>query len=392
MISIDEARALVLAEVRPLASEQVPLAQADRRIAAEDVRSVVDVPPFDPSAMDGYAVPPGAEGALDIVGESRAGAPWRHELAPGTAVTISTGAPVPAGTGAVVPVERTEPDGDRVSVPALEDGANVRRRGEDIAAGDVLVAAGAELTPAALGVLASAGVAEVACAARPRVAVLGTGDELAPAGAVLEPGQIHASNGVALAALIERAGGTTAAESVVADEPGATEAAIAAALADADVVCVTGGVSVGPHDHVKAAFAAAGVAERFWRVALQPGKPTWFGAAGDGTLGFGLPGNPVSALVTFALFVRPALRGLLGADPVPRRAEAVLDQRVRRKAERDQAIRVRLRHAPDGLHAEPTGNQQSHRLTSMLGADGLAMVPMGDGELSAGSRVTVEFT
>jgi molybdopterin molybdotransferase len=391
VISVAEARERVVAAVRPLGSEPVPVAEALGRVVAEDVFSAVDVPPFDPSAMDGFAVPPGAAGELEVAGESRAGAPWPATLAPGTAIRISTGAQVPDGTGAVVPVERAEEADGRVRVPALPGGANVRRRGEDVAIGDLLVAAGSELSPAALGVLAGAGLAGVACAARPRVALIATGDELVGPGQPLGPGEIHASNGVALAALVDRAGGAASSIGPVADEPEATRTAIERGLVAADVVCVTGGVSVGPHDHVKEAFAAAGIEERFWRVALQPGKPTWFGVAGDGTLGFGLPGNPVSALVTFQLFVLPALRALQGADPAPTTVEAVLDTAVPRRAEREQAIRVRLRQTPEGLHARPTGNQQSHRLTSMVGADGLALIRSGDGEAAAGERVPVEL-
>ena len=390
MISVAEARERVLAAVRPLGGERVPVADALGRVATADVVSAVDVPPFDPSAMDGFAVPPGAEGELAIAGESRAGAPWPEALAAGTAVRISTGAQVPDGTGAVVPVERAEEAGGRVRVPGLAEGANVRRRGEDVVAGAVLVTAGSELSPAALGVLAGAGVSELDCALRPRVALVATGDELVVPGRPLGPGQIYASNEVALTALVTRAGGTAAGLEPAADDPGATRAAIEEAAAGADAVCVTGGVSVGPHDHVKEAFAAAGFDEVFWRVALQPGKPTWFGVTAAGTLGFGLPGNPVSALVTFQLFVLPALRALQGADPAPRRREAVLDVAVARKAEREQAIRVRLADGAGGLHAEPTGPQQSHRLTSMLEADGLALIPAGDGELEAGARVVVE--
>lgn len=391
MISIEEARERVLAAVRPLGSERVSVADALGRVVTADVVSELDVPPFDPSAMDGFAVPPEADGDLEIVGESRAGAPWPGELAPGTAVRISTGAPVPEGTGAVVPVERAEEDGGRVRVPVLAAGANVRRRGEDVAAGDLLVGPGTELSPAALGVLASVGHVTVECAARPRVALVATGDELVGAGHPLGPGEIHGSNGVALAALVELAGGTASSSEPVADEPEPTRTAIERASLTADVVCVTGGVSVGPHDHVKGAFAAAGFEEHFWRVALQPGKPTWFGATANGTLGFGLPGNPVSALVTFQLFALPALRALQGADPAPRRRKAVLDVAVRRRPEREQALRVRLRDGPDGLHAEPTGPQQSHRLTSMLGADGLALIPAGEGDVAAGDRVVVEL-
>jgi molybdopterin molybdotransferase len=217
-----------------------------------------------------------------------------------------------------------------------------------------------------------------------------TGDELLEPGAVLGPGQIRDSNAYALAAQALRAGAEVVHRAVVRDDPEATVAAVGAALAAADVVCVSGGVSVGPHDHVKPALAALGVAERFWGVALKPGKPTWFGRHED-RLVFGLPGNPVSAMVTFHLFVRPALRGLAGADHEDARSLATLDADVPREPHREQVLRCRLHARDDGWHVEPTGAQGSHVLTSMLGAGALALVPPGTGELAAGARVPVEI-
>jgi molybdopterin molybdotransferase len=221
--------------------------------------------------------------------------------------------------------------------------------------------------------------------------VLITGDELTPVGRPLAPGGIYGSNGVALAALAVRAGAEVVLQSVVPDDLDGTRAAIADALEAADVVVVSGGVSVGPHDHVKPALHELGVEEVFWGVRLRPGKPTWFGTRG-GTLAFGLPGNPVSAMVTFQLFARPALAALQGAPPGIRRFAASLEEPVARSPRREQAVRVRLRQGDDGLLARPTtGAQGSHVLTSMLGADAVALIAPGEGEAAAGERVEVEL-
>jgi molybdopterin molybdotransferase len=216
-----------------------------------------------------------------------------------------------------------------------------------------------------------------------------TGDELLEPDADLGPGQIRDSNAYALAAQALRAGAEVVHRAVVRDDPDATVTAVEAALAAADVVCVSGGVSVGPHDHVKPALAALGVEEHFWGVALKPGKPTWFGRRKD-RLVFGLPGNPVSAMITFHLFVRPALRRLAGADHEEVRSLATLDTTVPREPHREQVLRCRL-HGHDGWHVEPTGAQGSHVLTSMLGAGALALVPAGAGELEAGARIEIEI-
>jgi molybdopterin molybdotransferase len=396
LISIEEARRNVLAAVTRLGNEDVPLDIALGRVLAEDVTSAIDVPPFDSSGMDGYALIAGPEAALEVIGEARAGHPASEAVRPGTAVRISTGATVPDGADAVVPVERTEgagpPDGGaaRVRVPAMARGANIRRAGEDIRAGDVVLRTGTLLGPAELGVAASVGRASVHCARRPRVAVLVTGDELTPPGEPLGAGGIYSSNGFALSAQVERAGAALSARGNVPDTPAGTSEAISEALDAADVVIVSGGVSVGPHDHVKDALRALGVEERFWGVRLRPGKPTWFGIRND-TLAFGLPGNPVSAMVTFQLFVRPALAALQGAAPHAARTTAVLAHPLPRRQRREEAVRVRLRHTEGGLVAEATGEQGSHMLTSMLGADGLALIAPGPGELAAGERVEVEL-
>ncbi len=394
LIGIDEARRRVLAEVRALEGERVPLDAALGRVLAEEVLSQVHVPPFDSSAMDGFAVSPGAEGDLEVIGEARAGAPGAMTVVSGTAVRISTGAAVPAGTESVVPVERTEENGGTVTVPRSEPGANIRRRGEDITAGDPVMSPGEALRPAALGVLASVGRTAAICSRRPAVAIVATGDELVEPGADLGPGQIWSSNPPALAGQVSQAGGAVERVVRVPDDPAATRSALERAAAAADVVVVSGGVSVGPHDHVKGALAAIGAKAAYWGVALRPGKPTWFGTLtvdDRSVVLFGLPGNPVSAMVTFQLFVRPALRALQGADPDAPRTTAVLDEDIPRNPRRDQAVRCRLSTAEDGLHAAPTGAQGSHMLTSMLAADALALIEAGDGAARRGERIAVEL-
>jgi molybdopterin molybdotransferase len=399
MLDIAAALEIVLSEAAggpsagpPLGSERVAVDHALGRILAEDVASEGDLPPFDSSAMDGYAVVAGPAAELPVIGESRAGAPATATLAPGEAIRISTGAEVPEGADSVIPVERVEARDSLVSVPETQPGANIRRAGEDVRAGTTVLRAGAELGPAELAVLASFGRTDVLCGRRPRLAVLATGDELVPPGRPLGPGQIRDSNATALAALAQAAGAELVSRRHVPDDPAATIEALGEALATADVVCVSGGVSVGPHDHVKPALAELGVEERFWRVALRPGKPTWFGRHGEhGALVFGLPGNPVSAMVTFHLFVRPALRRLAGGEAPDTRARAVLDSPLARNPKRDEVVRCRLEAHDDGWHVAPTKEQGSHVLTSMLGAGALALIPRGEGELEAGDRVDIEI-
>jgi molybdopterin molybdotransferase len=393
LISIDEGRARVLDAVRPLGVEDAALTEALDRVVARDIASPRDVPPFDNSAMDGFAVRAGPAAELEVVGESRAGRPSPAEVGQGEAIRISTGAAIPAGATAVVPVERAralDDSGERVWVDAAEEDANVRRAGEDVRAGDVVLRKGTVLGPAELGVAASIGCDALPCARRPRVAVLVTGDELAEPGDPLGPGFIYSSNAFALGASVERSRATLVRRSTVRDDAVSTRAALERALEEADVVCVSGGVSVGPHDHVKPALRELGVAERFWGVALRPGKPTWFGSR-DRALVFGLPGNPVSAMVTFQLFVRPALAALQGAPAAPTRVAAVLDDPVPLLPVREQAVRVRLSALDGGWHAAVTGEQGSHMLTSMVGADGLALVAAGEGEAKPGTPVEVEL-
>ncbi len=392
-ITIMQARERVLKTVRPLGTDEIAIEDALDRILAQDVAAVGDVPPFPCSAMDGYAVRAGAAGRqLTVVGESRAGTPALRQLTDGQAIRISTGAAIPDGAEAVIRQEDVEGDGRTIrTLTAIDEGMNVRYAGEDMRDGTVVLPAGAMLGAAELGAVVAAGGAEVVVARRPRVAVLCTGDELRAPGEPLGPGEIHNSNAPMLVSLATRSGAVTLPVQRLPDDPEATEAALASALADADVVVVSGGVSVGPHDHVKPALEALGVEEVFWRVALQPGGPTWFGER-DGRLVFGLPGNPVSAFVTFSLFARPALAAMQGARAAGLLVrEALLAEAVPRNPTREQAVRVRLERRDGMTVAIPNGPQGSHVMSSLLGADALAFIPHGEGELAAGSKVALEF-
>ena len=387
-LTIDEARAKVLAAVRPLPSEDVAVQDALGRVLAEDVVAERDVPSFANSAMDGFAVRSGPRGrALRIVGESRAGAPAGVGLEEGEAIRISTGAAVPEGADAVLQVELVTLDGDTVTVDDdVAPGRNLRPAGDDVNAGETVLTAGTRMGAAEIGIAIVAGRGTVRCARRPRVAILATGDELVPPGGPLGPGQLHNSNGATLAALATHSGARVVRTDTVGDTEEVTRAAIGAALEEADALVLSGGVSVGPHDHVKPALQAFGVDEVFWRVALRPGRPTWFGTRGD-ALVFGLPGNPVSAMVTFMLFARPALGAMQGAPHEPERIISHLDAAIPRHPDRDECVRVTLH---DGF-ATPTGPQGSHQLSSMLGADGFAIVTAGEGSALPGDQVVVEL-
>ena len=392
LITVAHARELVLDAVEPLPTELVEIGDALHRVLAADVRAAADVPLFASSAMDGYAIEAGDAGrVLTITAESRAGAPSDRALGHGEAIRISTGAAVPAGATAVIPQERVRVDGQAIETcEPISRGQNIRAPGEDMRARTLVLEAGTRLQAAELGAAVAAGVGSVTVSREPRVAVLCTGDELRAAGEPLGPGEIHNSNAPMLSGLAANAGAVTATPQRLPDDHGATYDGIAAALESSDVVIISGGVSVGPHDHVKPVLAELGVGEVFWSVSLQPGKPTWFGTR-DGRLVFGLPGNPVSAVVTFSLFAAPALTALQGAvSSRTLEPEAVLGVDVRRNPQREQAIRVVLARGAGPPVATPNGAQGSHILTSLLGADALAMIPAGDGVLAAGTVVALE--
>jgi molybdopterin molybdotransferase len=392
LISIAQAREHVLDATVPLGTERVAIKDALDRILAVPVHARGDLPPFTSSAMDGYATSPGPAGRLlQICGESRAGHPYEGGLAPGCAVRISTGALVPADAQAVIRQEDTEPAGEGAirTTAALAPGANLRPAGEELRSGAIVLQAGVRLGAGELGAAVSAGHGELSVARQPQVAVLCTGDELRAPGEPLAPGQIHNSNAVMLMAMAQRCGAIAQPAARLPDDQRATAQALEDAIRRAEVVIVTGGVSVGPHDHVKPALAALGARERFWGVRLQPGKPTWFGTS-ERKLIFGLPGNPVSSAVTFSLFVAPALRALQGMTRAPLAfGEALLASPVRRNPAREQALRVRLQSDGGTLRAHPFPRQESHIISSLVGVDALALLAPGEGEAPAGERIAL---
>ena len=381
----DDARALLLDRLAPLEAETVALTSAlSGRVVAADVRAAHDLPPFDNSAMDGYAVRAEDAGSeLPVTGGSFAGDD-PVPLAPHTAMTIATGAPLPAGADVVVPIEQAHPNGDRVSFAGpVRLGDHVRRRGTDVAEGAVVVTAGSTLRPLALAAIATGGVAELSCHRVPRVSVVVTGDELVAPGLPLRHGQIHESNSVLIAARCEQAGAQVVSIERVPDDAAATREALARALETSDVVVTSGGVSVGTRDHVKPALTALGVEQLFWRMAVQPGRPTWCGLR-DGRVVVGLPGNPLSVMVGLELVLVPALRRLAGAaDPGPATFRLPLTEPLRMDSQRQRVRPVRLVAAG----AEPLGADLSHQLGRAAIADALALIPIGEGELSAGAPV-----
>ena len=433
LLPLEDARAQVLAAIpAALPAEMVALSNSLGRVLAADVVAATDLPPWDNSAMDGYAIRAadvaGATEAapvlLRVAGEVAAGSASETAVLPGRALRIATGAPMPPGADAVVAVEQTTPlgaDGSagprgreatgplpaRIRVhEATLPGRSVRRRASDLQLGRVVLAAGRAIGPAELAIIAAGGVARVAVHARPRVAVLSTGDELRRAGSDLGPAGIPDSNGPALVALCAAAGAEARHLGIAPDRLEPTLELLRSAIVDADLVIVSGGVSVGPYDVVRGAFAQVGTVD-LWRAAIQPGKPFAFGTASRGehrpgppVLLFGLPGNPVSVFVTFEVFVRPALRRLAGRTqaallrPVD---AAVLEEAVTKSigrrtflrvaALRDPATGAPVRDAAGRVRVALAGGQESHQLSALAAADGLAVVPESVASLPAGAGV-----
>jgi molybdopterin molybdotransferase len=389
LLSLEEAQRRILERVVPLPAEDVPLEEAAGRVLAEAATAQVDLPPFDSSAMDGYTVrSDDTPGRLPVVERIAAGRPASRELRPGEAMAIATGGEVPPGANAVIPLEDVvEKDNDVEIAERVEPGASVRPRGGDLRTGEVVVAAGTRLGPAQLGALAAAGIPKISSATRPRAAVLATGSELRRPGERLEPGQIYEANGVLLAAQLRTAGAEVAPLEPVADDEGAHRAALEAGL-EADVLVTSGGVSVGPHDLVRSVGAELGIEEVLWGVAVKPGKPLWFGVRGR-ALVFGLPGNPVSSLVCFELFVRPAVLALQGAaDPWPCFEPGKLARSLRPNRVRTELVRARSRVADGEVELDVLTGQESHMIARAAGADALVLIPAGEQELEAGSAVS----
>ena len=396
-ISIEDARRQLLEHTSRLDAEEVDLDDALGRVLAQDAVAPNPVPPFDCSTMDGFALQAGdttdAPVELKLVDEARAGSPADATIESGTAIRVSTGAPIPAGADAVIPQEYARQDNGSVTIEkVVHPGSDVRVAGGDIPVGSVVLKAGALLTGPEIGVLAAVNIARPSVIRKPRVAFVSTGDELTDPGPALQPGQIRDANSYALSAAAKLAGADVISRARVGDDRDDTIDALRTAIDGADIMCTIGGVSVGPHDHVRPALAALGAREIFGRVSLRPGGQICFFVAEDGTLCFALPGNPVSATVSFRLFVVAALDALLGRGRAERRTTATAAVDLPGRIGRTTAVRCRAELRPDGWYVAPSQtHQDSHVLTSLLDIDAFAFVPEDRASLSAGETVDVEF-
>lgn len=389
LVHPDEARRIVLGQCQPLATESVALRDAAWRVLAEDLVATEDFPPFPASTMDGYAVL--AEDSSpwrEVIGVQTAGAPISAEVTHGYAVRITTGAPVPRGANAVVRVEATEPTEDHVIIhqPDVAVGENIRPIGFDLRSGERLLEAGTRLDAAALGLVASMGRNPVIVRRRPRVSILSTGDELVEPGEPVGPGQIRDSNRFSLIAALQAEGAEVVWAGKGHDERDALEALVRERLAESDVLITSGGVSMGETDYIKPILLKLATVH-FRRVFMKPGKPFNFATAGQ-KLVFGLPGNPVSALVGFELFVRPALATLAGLKDVTRPKAMVTLAHDTSPTDRIEFQRAIVRVDAEGrLVASTTGNQASSRLASLVGMNALLVIPPRDERYRAGERV-----
>ncbi len=398
MLSTIEAREVILKHATPLGVERVSILEALGRVIAEEVRAARQQPPWDNSAMDGFAVraadalgaSPGTPVRLRVAGEIMAGTMPSRAVMPGQAARIMTGAPMPRGADAVVRVEDTEsddPEWVRILKP-VEPGRDVRRAGEDQEVGDLLVGAGTRLRPGEIGVIAGAPRAFVSVRRVPTVAVIATGDELAEPDTAPSSAQIVNTSSYSIAAMVREAGARAVVLPIARDDRASLDAVFAEAL-HADVVVSVGGVSVGERDLVRESLEASGVTMRFWKVRVTPGKPLAFGTAGR-KLVFGLPGNPVSCMVSFELFVRPALLKLAGHARIFRRTLcATMTASVKKRKDYVHFLRVRLDREGDRWLATPMGQQGSGVLRSMAWANGLAVGPREMDRLEAGMEVQV---
>lgn len=389
LLDVDDAAALVLEHTPVLGVERVVLADCAGRVLSEDVTASASLPAFPSSAVDGYAVMAQDAGkALRVLGESAAGRPFAGAVTPGTAARILTGGVLPDGADCVVMVEDVQLDGDFVTVAgALRPGSNFHRPGDDVRAGELIVTAGIQLGAAELGLCAALGFARLPVYRRPRVSLMSTGDELVEVGETPARGQIVDSNRWALLAALHEAGAEVRGLGIAPDQPDALRRLVVDALGDADVLVTSGGVSVGTHDLVKPLLESLGIVY-IGRVKLKPGKPFTFATLAEGPVAFGLPGFPVSSLVTFEVFVRPALRKMQGFAQLQRPTLPVrLGYDARASGDRTEYQRVSLRRQGGELVAQTTGSQSSSRLMSLAGAHALVRIPPGDQGLKAGSIV-----
>ncbi len=392
MIAIEAALEIIHRQVQPLPAVNVPLAEALDYVLAADIFAAEPMPPFAASGVDGYAViAADGPGPRRLVGDQAAGYVGQFKIEPGTAARVTTGAPVPPGATAVVMVEQAEAAAGQVDILTADipAGANIRPVGQDIEAGQLVLPQGKLLGPAELGLLGAVGQADVPVFRRPVVAVISTGDEIVEPGESPQPGQIRDANRYALLGAVRQAGGIPLDLGIVRDKQGHLQAVIERGLAQADALMTSGGVSMGQLDLVKPYLASRGQVH-FGRVNTRPGKPVTF-ATVEGKPCFALPGFPVSALVSFEVFARPALLKMAGHSQIYRqRQAAVLAQNLRHAADRTEFQRVALTRQANGtLLASTTGFQGSGRLLSLSGANGLAILPSGQADYPAGAVVTV---
>ncbi|GIV00389.1 MAG: molybdopterin molybdenumtransferase MoeA [Actinomycetota bacterium] len=397
LVPVEEARERILAQISPLAPLELPLQEAEGCVLAADLTAETDIPDFASSAMDGFAVrstdvAAAGEGSpveLRIVGRALIGRRPEATVGGGEAVRIATGAPIPAGADAVVPIEDCEVVGDRVRVlRAVPEGKHIRPAGEDVRAGEVLLRAGRRLGAPELGLLATAGFSHPPVHPRPRVVVLSTGDELVPPTQRPEFGQVRDSNAYLLYGALREVGAVPVMAGIVPDDVDAFKEAVFSHLLQADAFISSGGVSVGERDVVKAAFFKRGDVD-FYRVAMQPGMPQGFGHV-EGKPFFGLPGNPVSVFVSFEVFIRPALRKMMGRRQLYRpEVTARLEADVSGPKDKTQFARVRVRRTAEGWVATPTGGRGSNLIATVSRANGLAVIPPGMETAPAGSEVRV---
>lgn len=392
LLPVGEAKERILANVKPLAAEPIPLADADGRVLARDLTASRDQPPFDASAMDGYAVraDDAVRGAqLRVIGASHAGRAFRGGLAAGQAVRIFTGAPLPRGADAIVIQENVTPEGASIIVnePARL-GQHIRKRALDFTKGELLLQAGTRLASHSLGLAAAMNHARVSVHRKPRVALIATGDELVAPGEKPRADQIVSSNSVALHALATRAGAAVRDFGIVADTLAATQRAIAKAL-DFDIVVTSGGASVGEHDFVQEALKANGVKIGFWKIAMRPGKPLMFGRKGK-TRALGLPGNPVSALVCARLFLIPLVEALSGLPPRDETITARLGVSLPANDSRQDYLRASLERQADGTFiATPFAKQDSSMMRTLAQSGGFIIRPPHAPALALGAQIPV---
>ena len=399
MLPVEDYLARILQRIEPMAPDDQPLMESIGLPLASDVHAAVSLPVFDNSAMDGYAVAfrdvaeASAERVvhLPVVGEIAAGLTAIRTLAPGTAVRIMTGAAIPSGCTAVVPFEWTEESDGEVRInQAPHEGQHIRRAGEEIKAGDLILRRGEMIGPRQLGLLAAVGLGRVPTSPRPRVVVMSTGSELVEPGQELGPDSIYDSNSYILAAAVRAHGGIAYRVTASSDDPKAFTEALSDQLVRADLVVTSGGVSKGTHDVVKEVLSELGTVE-FLEVAMQPGKPQGFGVVGeDATPIFTLPGNPVSAYVSFEMFVVPALRKLTGHDPVERTlSTAVVQTSMRSMPGKKQLVRARLDRDASGSRVTPVGGTGSHLVGGLAQANALIVLDRDVTRVEQGDQVPV---